>query len=412
MHFDTIKKIAKFWHLVTPGRNIYMSFGTKFMEGIALLYLTLPELIMIFISCLLLYLSIKKKYEPLLLLPIGFGMLMANLPMPEVLGLADLSAHSEGGLLYYLYQGIKLGIYPPLIFLCLGAITDFGPLIARPSTWFIGLGGQLGIFTSFGLALLVSRTVGSIIPELNFTIQEAACIGIIGSSDGPTTLFTARTLAEHILPTVGIAAYSYMALVPIIQPPIMRLLTTPKERVIVMPEPKEVSQRQKIFFPIIVTLVSILLVPGSGTLIGMLMMGNLIRESGVVDRYIETLRGAMLNVLTIMIGLCIGATATADRMLNVKTIVIILLGLLAFAGGTVGGILVAKFLNVLSGGKVNPLIGNSGVSAMPMAARVSQKVAQEYNPKNFLIMHAMGPILASTIGSALVAGIFIALFSN
>ena len=389
-----------------------MAFGEKFIEGIALLYLDIPQAVMLVISMLLLYLSIKKKYEPLLLLPIGFGMLMANLPMPEILGLPDLSAHSEGGLLYYLYQGIKMGIYPPMIFLCLGAMTDFAPLIARPSTWFIGLGGQLGIFSSFGLAILVSRTLGGVFPDLNFTIQEAACIGIIGSSDGPTTLFTARALAEHILPTVGIAAYSYMALVPIIQPPIMRLLTTPKERVIVMPEPRKVTQRQKIFFPIIVTIASILLVPGAGTLIGMLMLGNLIRESGVVDRYIETLQNSLLNILTILIGLCIGATATADRILNPKTIVIILLGLLAFAGGTVGGIMVAKFLNVVSGGKVNPLIGNSGVSAMPMAARVSQKVAQEYNPHNYVLMHAMGPILASTIGSALVAGIFIALFSN
>jgi len=389
-----------------------MSFSEKFIDTIAFLYLTLPQTIMLLISFLLFYLSIKKKYEPLLLLPIAFGMMMANLPMPPELGLPDLSAHSEGSLLYYLYQGIKLGVYPPLIFLCLGAMTDFAPLIGAPLTWFIGIGGQLGIFTSLGLARLVGRYLGPLVPQLNFTMKQAAVIGIIGSSDGPTTLFTARALDIDLLPTVAIAAYSYMALVPIIQPPIMKLLTTAKERVIVMPEPKKVTRIQRIVFPIALTLVSILLVPGAGTLIGMLMLGNLIRESGVVDRYIDTLQNALLNVLTILIGLCIGATATADKILNPKTIVVILLGLLAFAGGTIGGVLVAKLLNVITHGKINPLIGNAGVSAMPMAARVSQKVAQQYNPNNYVIMQAMGPILSSTIGSALVAGIFIALFGG
>jgi oxaloacetate decarboxylase beta subunit len=391
-----------------------MPHRERFLEGIPLLKIHqhLPEMAMVLIALLLLYLAIKKKYEPFLLLPLGFGMLIANLPVPEILGIPGFSAQDKdaGGLLYFLYQGIKIGLYPPMIFLCLGAMTDFAPLIARPSSALIGLGGQLGIFTSFGLALLISHLFGSSVPELNFSLQEAAVIGIIGSSDGPTTIFTANRLAKEILPTVAIAAYSYMALVPIIQPPIMRLLTTKKERVIIMPEPRRVTQRQKILFPIILTIVSILLVPAAGTLIAMMMLGNLIRESGVVERYIPTLQTALLNVLTILIGISIGATATAESILNPKTILVICLGLLAFAFGTVGGILVAKFLCLITGGKVNPLIGNSGVSAMPMAARVSQKMGQEYNPHNHLVMHAMGPIVASTIGSALVAGIFIAMF--
>jgi oxaloacetate decarboxylase beta subunit len=389
-----------------------MSQGGKFFAGIPLLEMNehLPEILMMLLAILLLYLAIKKKYEPFLLLPLGFGMLIANLPVPEILGIPGFSAHDEGGLLYFLYQGIKIGLYPPMIFLCLGAMTDFAPLIARPSNALIGLGGQLGIFSAFGLTLLLSHFLGPIIPSLHFTLQEAAVIGIIGSSDGPTTIFTASRLAPDILPTVAIAAYSYMALVPIIQPPIMRLLTTPKERVIVMPEPRRVTQQQKIIFPIALTIASILLFPAAGSLIAMLMLGNLIKESLVVERYIPTLQTALLNILTILIGISIGATATADRMLNPKTLLVIGLGLLAFALGTVGGVLVAKLLCKITGGKINPLIGNSGVSAMPMAARVSQKVGQEYNPHNHLVMHAMGPIVASTIGSALVAGIFIALF--
>ena len=388
-----------------------MSVGERFIQGIAFLYLDIPQAIMLLISILLFYLAIKKKYEPLLLLPIAFGMMLANLPMPPEMGLPDLSAHSEGGLMFYLYQGIRLGIYPPLIFLCLGAMTDFAPLISRPSNAIIGIGGQLGIFSAFAIAYFVSPYLYYIIPGFEpFTIKEAAAIGIIGSSDGPTAIFLARTLAEPLLPTIAIAAYSYMALVPIIQPPIMKLLTTHKERIIVMPEPKKVTQKQKIIFPIALTIVCILIVPAAGTLIGMFMLGNLIRESGVVDRYINTLQNALINILTIVIGLSIGATASAEAMLNARTIIIICLGLLAFAFGTVGGVLAAKLLCKISGGKVNPLVGNSGVSAMPMAARVSQKVGQEYNPDNHLIMHAMGPILASTIGSALVAGIFIAMF--
>ncbi|MDR0322930.1 MAG: sodium ion-translocating decarboxylase subunit beta [Treponema sp.] len=361
------------------------------------------QLGMVLLSLFLAYLAVVKKYEPLLLLPISFGMLIANMS-PE-----NLSADGNG-IIAILYQGIKLEIYPPLIFLCLGAMTDFGPLIASPKSLFIGLGGQFGIFTAFGLAILIGKFLGPLFPELNFSMTEAAAISIIGSSDGPTTILTANRLTPDLLATIAIAAYSYMALVPIIQPPIMRMLTTAKERVIVMPQPKEVTKRQKIIFPIAMAAGTLLLIPAAGPLIAMLMLGNLIRESGVVDRISHALQGDLLSILTMLIGLCIGATATAANILQLKTVVIILLGLLAFAFGTVGGVLVAKLLCYLTGGKVNPLIGNSGVSAMPMAARVSQKVAQEYNPTNVVIMHAMGPIVASTLGSAIVAGIFISIF--
>jgi oxaloacetate decarboxylase beta subunit len=360
---------------------------------------------MLALSLLLSYLAIKKKYEPLLLLPIAFGMLIANIP------LAGLSAYTENGLLYYLYQGIKFQIYPPMIFLCLGAMTDFGPLIGNPKTALIGLGGQLGIFIALFGSLLIGKYLAPFIPGLSaFDVKDAIAIGIIGSSDGPTSIFTAQRLAPELLPTIAIAAYSYMALIPIIQPPIMRALTNAKERVIVMPEPKQVTQKQKIIFPIAVTLLTLLLVPAAASLIAMLMLGNLIKESGVTDRIFHSLQGDVLNLLTMLIGLSIGATATADRVLTPNTICIIILGLIAFCFGTVGGVLIAKLLCKLTGGKVNPLIGNAGVSAMPMAARVSQKVAQEYNPSNFVLMHAMGPIVSSTLGSAILAGILIGIF--
>jgi len=376
-----------------------MTFFEGFIGGIGFLELTLPYAAMLLLSLLLAYLAIVKKYEPLLLLPISFGMMIANLP------LAGLSAHDDGGLLNILYQGIKMGIYPPLIFLCLGAMTDFGPLIAYPKAAFIGLGGQLGIFACFGLAFLIPGSVG-------FDLKQAAAIAIIGSSDGPTSIFTADRLAPDLLPVIAIAAYSYMALIPIIQPPIMRALTNQKERIIIMPEPKTVTKKQKIIFPIAATLVALLLVPSAGTLIAMLMLGNLIKESGVAERYVRTLQNDLLNVLTLLIGVSIGATASASRILNIQTLIIICLGLLAFCFGTVGGVLIAKLMCKITGGKVNPLIGNSGVSAMPMAARVSQKLGQEYNPQNHLLMHAMGPIVSSTLGSAVIAGIFIALFGG
>lgn len=372
-----------------------------FVSGLSFMQISIQEVIMILIALLLAYLAIVKKYEPLLLLPLAFGMLIANIP------LAGLSAYDEGGLIYYLYKGIDLGIYPPMIFLCIGAMTDFGPLIASPISALIGLGGQLGIFAAMGGALLL----GHIIPGLEpFTLQEAASIGIIGSSDGPTSIYTAGVLAPHLLPVITIAAYSYMALVPLIQPPIVRALTTKKERVVEMPIQRKVTRRQKIVFAFGITIATLILVPAAGSLISMLMLGNLIRESGVTDRYVRTLQNHLLNILTILIGISIGATATADRILNFNTLLIICLGLLAFAFGTIGGVLIAKLLYKITGGKVNPLIGNSGVSAMPMAARVSQKLGQEYNPHNHLLMHAMGPIVASTIGSAIIAGLLITYF--
>lgn len=384
-----------------------MTFWDDFFSNFGLAQVTLPQIIMILLAFFLTYLAIVRKYEPLLLLPLAFGMMIANIP------LAGLSAYDEGGLLYYLYRGIDLGIYPPMIFLCIGAMTDFGPLISSPRNALIGLGGQLGIFAAMGGALLIGQGLAYLIPGLApFTLGEAAAIGIIGSSDGPTSIYTADRLAPDLLPVITIAAYSYMALIPIIQPPIMRALTTPKERGIVMPKSKKVTRRQKILFSIGITLITLLLVPAAGSLIAMLMLGNLIKESGVTERYIRSLQNDLLNILTLLIGLSVGATATAERILNPQTIMIICLGLFAFAFGTIGGIIIAKILCKVTGGKVNPLIGNSGVSAMPMAARVSQKLGQEYNPHNHLLMHAMGPIVSSTIGSALIAGIFITLFGS
>lgn len=374
-----------------------LSHGFRFMQ------MGIPEIVMVCIALLLAYLAIVKKYEPLLLLLLAFGMLIANIP------LAGLSTYDEGGLIYYLYKGIELGIYPPMIFLCIGAMTDFGPLIASPKSALIGLGGQLGIFAALGGAYLIGRVIPGIEP---FSLKEAAAIGMIGSSDGPTSIYTAGILAPNLLPVITIAAYSYMALVPLIQPPIMKALTTDKERVIKMPAPKRVSHRKKIIFAFGITIATLVLVPAAGSLIAMLMLGNLIRESGVTERYVRTLQNHLLNVLTLLIGISIGATATAERILNVHTILIIGMGLFAFAFGTIGGVLIAKLLCKITGGKVNPLIGNSGVSAMPMAARVSQKMGQLYNSQNHLLMHAMGPIVSSTIGSAVIAGIFITIFGH
>lgn len=381
-----------------------MGFFEKLLANVGLITMTWQQVVMVGLSLVLMWLSIVKKYEPLLLLPIAFGMMIANIP------LAGLGAHDEGGLIYYLYQGIKLGIYPPMIFLCIGAMTDFGPLISSPKSALIGIGGQLGIFAAFVGALFLGNALAAVIPGFEgFTVQEAAAVGMIGSSDGPTSIYTAETLAPSLLPTIAIAAYSYMALVPLIQPPIMRALTTKKERMIQMPPAKQVSKRARIIFPIAITLGVLVLVPAAGPLVGMLMLGNLIRESGVTDRLARMLQNDLLNLLTLLIGLSVGATATAAQVLNIKTVFVILLGLFAFGMGTVGGMLMAKLLCRLSGGKLNPLIGNSGVSAMPMAARVSQKLGQEYNPGNHLLMHAMGPIVSSTVGSALLAGIFIAI---
>ncbi|QNM15942.1 MULTISPECIES: sodium ion-translocating decarboxylase subunit beta [Fusobacterium] len=353
--------------------------------------LTYKEVIMICISCIFLYLAIKKGYEPYLLIPIATGMLLVNLPLS---GLMD-----EGGLLYYLYQGTKLGIYPPLIFLCVGAGTDFGPLIANPKSILLGAAAQLGIFFSFLGAIL-----------LGFTGPESASIGIIGGADGPTAIYLTSKLAPNLLGPIALAAYSYMALVPIIQPPIIRLLTTKKERMIKMEQARKVSKTEKIVFPIVVTILVSLLLPSAAALVGMLMFGNLIRESGVVPKLTETASNSMMFMITIILGLTVGAKANAESFLNPQTLKITVLGLIAFSVGTAGGVLFGKVMCKLSGGRINPIIGAAGVSAVPMAARVVQKVGQEENPTNFLLMHAMGPNVAGVIGSAVAAGILLKYF--
>ena len=391
---------------------------TKGGYKIGLTSINSGQIIMILIAFFFFYLSIVRRFEPLLLLPLAFGILIANIPGANLSAydVFESAGQTRPGLMNFLYEGIMYVIYPPMIFLCIGAMTDFGPLIANPRTALIGLGGQLGIFVAFGGALFLlgeGTWLTSIIPGFNgFNPGEAASIGIIGSSDGPTSIFAASQMAPQILPTVAIAAFSYMALVPFIQPPIMRLLTTAKERTVVMPAPSKVTKKQKILFPIVLTTVVLLLVPAAGTLIGMFMLGNLIRESGVTGRYLDTLQNAFLNLLTLLVAISIGSSARADIFLTTTTLIVIFLGLIAFAFGTIGGILIAKLLYITTGGKVNPLIGNSGVSAMPMAARISQKMGQKYNPQNHLLMHAMGPIVSSVIASAIVAGIFIALFAG
>ncbi len=361
--------------------------------------MTWQQAVMMVLACVLIYLAIVKKYEPLLLLPIAFGMLLANLPMADLM-IAPAADNSEaGGLLYYLYQGVKLGIYPSLIFLGIGAMTDFGPLIARPSSLFLGAAAQMGIYVAFILAIL-----------LGFDAAQAAAIAIIGGADGPTAIFLTSKLAPELLPAIAIAAYSYMALIPLIQPPIMRFLTTEKERKIEMTQLREVSKLEKIVFPIIVTIIVCLLLPSVAPLIGMLMLGNLFRESGVVDRLSDTAQNALINIVTIFLATTVGATAVAETFLSPATLKIIALGLLAFMFSTAGGLLLGKLMCLLSGGRVNPLIGSAGVSAVPMAARVSQVEGQKANPANFLLMHAMGPNVAGVIGSAVAAGFFLALF--
>ena len=355
--------------------------------------------VMLTLACILVYLAIVKKFEPLLLLPIAFGMLLANLPMANLMNAPVAGSTDPGGLLYYLYQGVKLGIYPSLIFLGIGAMTDFGPLIARPSSLIMGAGAQFGIIVAFIVAIM-----------LGFTPQEASSIGIIGGADGPTAIYLTTRLAPELLPAIAIAAYSYMALIPLIQPPIMRLLTTKKEREIKMDQLREVSKLERVVFPIAVSLFCILLLPAVAPLIGMLMLGNLFRESGVVERLTETSQNAMINIVTIFLGVTVGATSVAEKFLRPQTLMIIGLGLFAFMFSTVGGLLIGKIMCFLSGGKINPLIGSAGVSAVPMAARVSQIEGQKANPSNYLLMHAMGPNVAGVIGSAVAAGILLALF--
>ncbi len=382
--------------------------------------------LMLIIACVLIYLAIGKQFEPLLLLPIAFGMLLSNLPMfansgaimmhPEYFTDAQymVDGHidvgmvlSQGGLLDILYLGVKLGIYPPLIFLGIGCMTDFGPLIANPKSILLGAAAQFGVFITFLGALVL----GAVVPGINFGVMEAASIGIIGGADGPTAIYVTKTLAPALLPAIAIAAYSYMALIPVIQPPIMKALTTKKERSIVMEQLRPVSKTEKIIFPILVTIVVALIIPDAVALVGMLMLGNLAKECGVVDRLSKTAQNGLMNVITIFLGLTVGATATASTFLTAETLGIVLLGLIAFCFSTAGGLLLGKLMCKLTGGKVNPLIGSAGVSAVPMAARVSQTVGQKENPANFLLMHAMGPNVAGVIGSAVAAGVFLAMFS-
>ncbi len=392
--------------------------------------------VMIGITFVLFYLAIKKQYEPLLLLPIAFGMLLVNLfpaimaaPSTDMVPLAEYLAEHDitqaayaadsslvsypitmlndvqyvnvptnGGLLYYLYQGVKLGIYPPLIFLGIGCMTDFGPLIASPKSFILGAAAQIGIFITF---------IGAIF--LGFDGPQAGSIGIIGGADGPTAIYVTSQLAPELLGSIAIAAYSYMALVPIIQPPIMKALTTKKERSVVMEQLRPVSKLEKIMFPIVVVIICAILLPSSAPLIGMLMLGNLFKESGVVERLNKTAQNELMNIITIFLGVTVGATATGTNFLKLETLKIIALGLIAFCIGTACGTLFGKLMYKFSGGKVNPLIGSAGVSAVPMAARVSNKVGQEENPGNFLLMHAMGPNVAGVIGSAVAAGVLLAI---
>ena len=363
--------------------------------------------VMILVSFLLLYLAIVKKFEPLLLMPIAFGMLLTNLPGAGMFHAelfagghvhwADFALGSGVGLLDYLYLGVKLGIYPCLIFIGVGAMTDFGPLIANPKSLLLGAAAQIGIFATF---------IGAL--ALGFNYWESGSIGIIGGADGPTAIYLTSKLAPHLLGPIAVAAYSYMALVPVIQPPIMKLLTTEKERKIEMKQLRTVSQREKIIFPIVITTIIAILLPSAAPLIGCLMLGNLMKECGVTERLSKTVQNELMNIVTIFLGISVGATATADSFLNWQTLGILTLGIIAFSFGSASGVLLAKFINLFSKEKINPLIGSAGVSAVPMAARVSQTVGQQYNPGNFLLMHAMGPNVAGVIGSAVAAGILLA----
>lgn len=407
--------------------NGFLESVVGLFETSGLCYLQWQNYAMILVSIVLLFLAIKKQYEPMLLLPIAFGMLLVNLcpsimnaPSTELIPVAQYEAEhvgqtityaktvlndvayynvpTNGGLLYYLYQGVKLGIYPPLIFLGVGAMTDFGPLIANPKSFILGAAAQIGIFITF---------IGAIF--LGFTAKQAGAIGIIGGADGPTAIFVTSKLAPELLGPIAVAAYSYMALVPIIQPPIMKALTTKKERAIVMTQLRPVSKLEKIIFPVLVTIIIAILLPDAAPLVGMLMLGNLFKESGVVDRLFKTAQNELMNIVTIFLGTTVGATAAGTVFLNIDTLKIIALGLIAFCIGTACGVLFGKIMCAATKGKVNPLIGSAGVSAVPMAARVSQKVGQAENPCNFLLMHAMGPNVAGVIGSAVAAGVLLSI---
>ena len=397
-----LKILGDFWN--SMGLSTLFNATTKVGE-----FLVPGELIMICIACLLLYLAIVKEFEPYLLIPIAFGMLLVNIPYAGLMehgapGVVELNkfvngAASSGGLIYWIYQGIELGIYPPLIFLCIGAGTDFGPLIANPRSLLLGAAAQLGIFFTF---------IGAIV--LGFTGPEAASIGIIGGADGPTALFLTSKLAPHLLGSIAVAAYSYMALVPLIQPPIIRALTTHEERIIKMEQLREVSKEEKILFPIVVTIFTCLLIPDATSLIGMLMLGNLLKESERVPLLVKCIQDSLMYIVSILLGISVGAKASAEAFLNLSTIKIMVLGVIAFGVGTAGGVLLGKLMCMLTKGKVNPMIGAAGVSAVPMAARVVQKEGAKYNPTNFLLMHAMGPNVAGVIGSAVAAGMLLLFF--
>ncbi len=374
------------------------SFGasaTKILTTTGFSQLEGGDILMIGVACLMIYLAIWKKFEPLLLLPIGFGCLLANIPM------STMANTDAGGLLNFFYQGVKHEVLPPLIFLGVGALTDFGPLLANPTTLLLGAAAQIGVYITL---------IGAVL--LGFNMHEASAIGIIGGADGPTSIFIASKLAPHLLAPIAVAAYSYMALVPLIQPPIMKLLTTEKERKIKMAQLKPISQTVKIIFPVVVTIVCCLMLPGVTPLLGMLMLGNLFRESGVTARLHETSETHLINIVTILLALAVGSSMTAESFLRLETLKIIVLGLLAFCIATAGGVLFGKLMCKMTGGRVNPLIGSAGVSAVPMAARVSQKVGAETDSSNFLLMHAMGPNVAGVIGSAVAAGVFISLFGD
>ena len=365
----------------------------ELLEASGFAALTWQNLAMILVSFVLFYLAIVKKFEPLLLLPISFGMFLVNLPLA---GLMD-----EGGIIYLMSYGVKSNLFPCLVFMGVGAMTDFSPLIANPISLLLGAAAQLGIYVAFIFAT-----------QIGFTPAEAAAIGIIGGADGPTSIYIANNLAPHLLAPIAVAAYSYMALIPLIQPPIMKLLTTKKERAVKMGQLRKVSKAEKIVFPIAVVLFTSLLLPSVAPLLGLLMMGNLFKESGVVQRLSDTAQNAMINIITIMLGLSVGAKADGSTFLDVSTLKIIAMGLAAFCFSTAGGVLLGKLLYVVTGGKINPLIGSAGVSAVPMAARVSQTVGAKENPTNFLLMHAMGPNVAGVIGSAVAAGFFMMIFKG
>lgn len=397
--------------------SVFIDTITKLALKSGFTNLNWQSILMILISFLLMFLAIRKKYEPLLLLPIAFGMLLTNLPNTGIFHMNFFvnpnidfgQVLHDGGLLDILYLGVKLGIFPPLIFLGIGCMTDFGPLIANPKSFLLGAAAQLGIFFTLLGTMFISGTLGQIpaLHDLAFTLKEAGAIAIIGGADGPTAIFVTKELAPWLLGSIAVAAYSYMALVPLIQPPIMKLLTTKKERRVVMKQLRPVSRIEKLIFPVAVTLVVSLIVPDACPLMGMLMLGNLMRESGVVDRLVKTAQNELMNIITIMLGVTVGATTSSEYFLNLKTIFIVVLGLVAFCVGTAGGVLFGKIMYIATKGKVNPLIGSAGVSAVPMAARVSQKVGSEANPTNFLLMHAMGPNVSGVIGSAVAAGVLL-----